>query len=73
MFEQGQARLFKHKQARQMIKAGQATFVSIQKREKVLGIDLWQVLWQDLACSVHTLEHNTAQRQVGFFAQVNKQ
>jgi hypothetical protein len=40
MFKQGQARLFKHKQVRQIIKARQAALVSIQEREKVLRINL---------------------------------
>jgi hypothetical protein len=49
-----------------MIKARQATLVSIQEREKDLGVDLWQVPWQDLACNTHVLEHNTAQRRIAF-------
>jgi hypothetical protein len=31
---------FKHKQIKQIIKAGQTALISIQKRKKVLGVDL---------------------------------
>jgi hypothetical protein len=37
-----------------------------------LGVDLWQVSWQDLACSAYALEHDTAQRRVGFLPQVDR-
>jgi hypothetical protein len=39
--------MFKHEQAEPMVKGGRAALVGIQERGKVLGVDLWQVFWQD--------------------------
>jgi hypothetical protein len=36
--------------------------LAYKKSGKVLGVDLWQVPWQDSARSVHALEHDTGQR-----------
>jgi hypothetical protein len=56
-----------------MVRPRRAALAGIQEGGQVLGVDLRQVPRQDSACSAHALEHDTAQRQVGFLVQVDGQ
>jgi hypothetical protein len=40
-----------------MDRPGRAVLAGIQERGQILGVDLWQVPWQDSALSTHALEH----------------
>ncbi len=43
-----------------MVGSGQAAVSGIQ------GLDLWQISRQDSAGNTYTVEHDTAQRRIGF-------
>jgi hypothetical protein len=73
MFERGRAELFEHKQAQPMARLGRAALAGIQERGQVLGVDLWQVPWQDRSTHAHALEHDPAQRRIGFLPHRDQQ
>ena len=81
MLERGRAGLFEHKQAQPMARLGTSSACWLQERGQVLGVDLWQVLgvdlwqvpWQDRSTHAHALEHDPAQRRIGFLPHRDQQ
>jgi hypothetical protein len=47
-----------------MVRPERAALAGIQERRQALGVDLWQVPWQDLARNTHALEHSPTKSQI---------
>jgi hypothetical protein len=52
---------------------GQTWTSSACWHKRKLGVDLWQVPRQNSVCNTYALEHDPAQRQVGFLLHVDMQ
>jgi hypothetical protein len=58
--------MFKHEEECSIGRPRRAALAGIYKGGEALEVDLPQVPRQNSGCNTHALEHNSAQRRIGF-------